>query len=339
MVALETCKRQGYRFREAMVSWYLAGACDSDNPDEARRHLDHATRLCQENGWKLPPDGMEAIPARSNAPETPAGPGRVDATATTGSTEPTVGGLIARCFGPFEVETPAGLVPVRQWQGTRTRLVLAYLLHHPDGVTRERLSELVYGDEEVSRAAILMILSRLRQALEPDLEKQAPSRYILYQNGRYIFNSAIPVDLDVREVNFQLDQAQQASGDDARVRLHLEKALGRYRGRFLADLTDSFWVQTTQENWHQRILVAHDLLFSLLERAGDDDAALNWADALVSVDRCAESAYRVKMRILAARGQRPSAVRLFRQLEEVLANDLGVEPAPESKVLAATLGA
>ncbi|MEB3187950.1 MAG: BTAD domain-containing putative transcriptional regulator [bacterium] len=331
-LALETCRHQGYRFREAVIAAYLARACEGEGHPAAGSHREWAKRLCREHRWPFPAE-LEGG-GRETAGTPPRGPSYPT------PVEPEVPGarLVARCFGPFEVETPDGVIPARQWQGSRTRLVLAYLLHHPDGVTREQLSALVYGEEEVSRAAILMILSRLRQALEPDLEKQAPSRYIAYQGGRYVFNTAVPVDLDVREVGYRLDQARQTAEDPVQTRRHLEAALLRYRGRFLTDLTEWYWVQTVQENWHQRILAAHDQLFALLERDGDDEAALAWADRLIAVDRCAETAYRVKMRILAARGQRPSAMRLFRQLEEVLSTELGVEPDPESRALAASLG-
>jgi len=241
--------------------------------------------------------------------------------------------LQIRCFGTFEASTEAGAIATKQWQGTKTKLVLAFLLHHRQGVTREQLAQLLYGDEDVSRSAILMIISRLRQALEPELPKNAPSRYIQWRDGRYHFNFGAPYTLDVQEFDYQLDQARGSGLSRPQQLEAYTKALALYRGRYLKDMDDNLWVQATQEHFHQRAMAAFQHLLAHFSEAGDDDGLLEWADRAIAADNCAEFAHRAKMTALSNLGNRQAAIRHYHQLQDVLNQELGVEPALESRQL------
>src|SRR5207245_5510311 len=66
-----------------------------------------------------------------------------------------------------------------------------------------------------------------------------------------------------------------------------------------------------------------------LEAAGDYPGALQWARRAVAADPPREEGHHDLIRLLAAAGQPEAARRQYQELERLLAQELGVEPAPE----------
>lgn len=324
-LARTTLEAQGYRYRLAQVLFYEARALKAQGDPLAAARRQEAEAICAANGY--------AYLLAQEPERLPDGPARAPKEAL--KVVPAAAGpdLRIRCFGTFEASTEGGAIATKQWQGTKTKLVLAYLLHHRQGVTREQLAQLLYGDEDVSRSAILMIISRLRQALEPDLAKNAPSRFIQWRDGRYFFNFGAPYQLDVQEFEFHLEQARADGSSTDQAISELARALALYRGRYLKDMDESLWVQSVQEHFHQRALAAFQRVIAHHAEHGDHQAAMEWADRVLLVDSCAEFAHQAKMLALHQLGNRQGAIRHFQQLEEVLQQELGVDPAPESRRL------
>lgn len=318
-LARETLETQGFRYRLAQVLFLQARVLRVQGDEKAHARWEEARKLCEANDYSFL---LSQEPWTEEA--TKAAPQAQSVMASR---------LKIRCFGTFEAASDEGLIATKSWQGTKTKLVLAFLLHHPQGVTREQLAQALYGEEEVSRSAILMIISRLRQALESDLAKNAPSRYVQWNDGRYYFNFGAPYQLDVQEFEFHLQQAK-ADGMTAKQQIvELEKALELYRGRYLRDLDESLWVQSTQEHFHQRALAGFQRILELHEEAGDAESMLGWADKGIAIDNCAEFAHRAKMKALMQLGNRQGALRHFQQLKEILDLELGVSPSAESQRL------
>jgi len=310
-------------YRQAQVHLLLAQVQDRLGDAEAAAGARAKAReLCETHGFGflLAEVGQAATPAgtRSAAKPTlqPAG-AALD--------------LEIRCFGTFAAARQGEAIPSKQWQGHKTKLILAYLLLNRQGATRDGLAEVLYGDELVTRSAILMLLSRLRQALEPDLGKNAPSRYIQFRDGRYYFNFGAKYRLDTEDFEFELKEARQHEGA-ARAE-HLERALSRYAGRYLADLPGEHWVTSTQEHFHLQAMKAFDELLALRLAERNFEAAATWSDRCLAVDSCAESAHRTKMRALFELGNRQDAIRHFQQMERILDKELGIAPGEDSRNL------
>jgi len=322
-LAHATLEAQGLRYRLAQVLFYEARALQGKGDPLAAARSQEARAICEANGYAY---------LMAQEP-TVASEGPDQAAPEVQKVVPAAPSLRICCFGTFEASTEGGTIATKQWQGTKTKLVLAYLLHHRQGVTREQLAQLLYGDEDVSRSAILMIISRLRQALEPDLAKNAPSRFIQWRDGRYFFNFGAPYELDVQEFEFHLEQSKAGGLSEEQAIKELARALLLYRGRYLKDMDESLWVQSVQEHFHQRALDAFQRVIVHHADRTDHQAVMEWADRTLAVDSCAEFAHQAKMLALHQLGNRQGAIRHFQQLEEVLQQELGVDPAPESRRL------
>lgn len=324
-LARETLASQGYRYRLAQLKFYEARlALAMGKTREAQAIADEAEALCEANAYHyliVTQGGWEGSAAEAS-------PALVSVVAQAPD-------LQIRALGDLEVAHAGGVIAQKQWQGSKTKLLLACLLQHRQGVTREQLAEELYGDEEVSRSAILMLISRLRQALEPDLAKNAPSRFVQWREGRYWFNFDAHYTLDTEEFAYHLDQAKQ-DGLTADERLSwLGKAVDRYRGRYMNDLANSgaIWLIGIQEHFHQLAMSAFATLFDAHLAAGRHEEALARAEQCLAIDRCAEVAHQAKMRALLALGNRSGALRHYQQLTDILAQDLGITPDASSRRL------
>jgi SARP family transcriptional regulator, regulator of embCAB operon len=78
---------------------------------------------------------------------------------------------------------------------------------------------------------------------------------------------------------------------------------------------------------------ALDVLATAGARAGDASLAGRAAEEAVGLAPYRESGYRALMRVHLLAGDRAEAVRAFTRLKALLAEELGVDPAPETVAL------
>lgn len=188
--------------------------------------------------------------------------------------------LRIQCFGGLRVFREDGEITDREWRTTRSKLLLIYLLFNREGATKSQLLDMVFTGEEVSNDLMNMTLVRLRKALEPELQKGQPSRYVLRLDGRYSFNHQARIQLDTQEFEHLPRAATLAGGETERVLL--ERALAIYTGEFLPEF-DVPWVATLRHRFEalalevcRRLLVIYDaqeptLSIALLQRALEID--------------------------------------------------------------------
>lgn len=178
--------------------------------------------------------------------------------------------LSIRCFAGLRVLRTGQEIADREWQTARAKVLLAYLLHTPEGATKSRLFEAIYPREESTDASMNMTLARLRKALEPTLEKGRPSRYILRADGRYTFNRQVRLELDTLAFDQAVNQARRATGAEEQ-RL-LEQAVALYSGEFLPGF-DHEWVLALRHRFQDQAVEACRRLLAIYDQS--DAAAAN----------------------------------------------------------------
>lgn len=241
-------------------------------------------------------------------------------------------GLCVRLFGGFAASFAGDPIPTRLWRGKQTKLCLAYLLHHPEGATKAQLQDLFYADQDTVRTAIHMIISRLRQALEPHPHGTA-SRYVLLQGGRYVFNFEAEGFVDTLEFERLVARAKVET-HDRRVAT-LRSAIALYRGPYLPELTETDWVEREAERLRVRCREAFELLFA--ELSHDPLELLDASERSLSLDMLHEEAHVAKLSALMAMGRRDAALRHYAQVEHVFEKELGLPPGEALQQLSRTL--
>src|SRR5256884_5860818 len=230
-----------------------------------------------------------------------------------------------------------------------TRKALALLVYlavegglHP----RKTLSEAFWPelDAEHGRAALRATLLELRRLLEGSQGPGEPA-HLLIKRDMLGVEQGSSLLLDLRLVEAASKQVgrgvEPLAGEGREAMLaQLEQATGLARGPFLAGFTlrDSQffddWTRQERESWHLRLHQLFDALSMLYERAGDAERAIEAVTRWLSFDPLTEEGYRRLMRLRFSQGDRAGALRAYANGRAVLAEQLQVEPEPETVALA-----
>ena len=251
-------------------------------------------------------------------------------TEATGTTAPASAGAVAghlafRFLGPLEVTDGGRPVALG---GPRQRLVLAHLLLAANRVvTMDELIEKVW-DEEPPRAArntIQSYISHLRAALGPDrIEGRGPG-YVIH---------AEPEELDVLRFEQLLRRARRALPTDPREAAGtLEEALGLWIGSPLSDLSDSPSLDGEIARLQElRVSAIEDLIGARLN-VGEHAEVLPDLERLVREHPLRERLWGHLMLARYRSGRQAEALDAFRQAQDLLADELGIDPSPELQEL------
>jgi DNA-binding SARP family transcriptional activator/tetratricopeptide (TPR) repeat protein len=206
----------------------------------------------------------------------------------------------------------------------RLHSLLGYLLLHRDAPQlRQHLAFTFWPDssEAQARNNLRQILHELRHAL-PESE-----RFLIADTRTAGWRGDASFELDVAAFESAVAEAAAARGE-AQERRALERAVGLYRGDLLPGCYDA-WVEGDRERLrrlHRRTLAR---LAELLEAARDYPAALGHLRSLLQDEPTDEEACRQLIRVMALAGDRPGALRVYRDHAALLRRELGVEPGNE----------
>lgn len=214
--------------------------------------------------------------------------------------------------------------------GARARLCLAYLLLHRDrAVLRPELVSAIWGDElpERPEAALATVISRLRATLGGErIEGRRELRLVLPPGARVDVEEAVE---GVARAEHELER-----GDAVGASRSATAALEIARGELLAG-SEADWL-----DGHRRALAdvrarALECVATAALRVGGP--ALAEAERasreLVQLSPYRESAQRLLMRVLAARGDTAEALTVYERLRGLLREELGTVPSRETAEL------
>ena len=232
--------------------------------------------------------------------------------ADTSSTPP------VRVLGPVLVAGPDGTPhPPR---GLRAAMLVAALaLADGAPVQVPRLVDRLWPDEVPAdpRAALHNLVSRLRQATDPDAVRSVPTGYAL----------GCASDLSLAREALVRGRAALTVGRAAEAGRLATSALGLWRGEPGADLgAVGAELRATAARLHDDLVL---LRREAAEAAGDDATVAALASDALAADPLDEDAARSLMTALAAQGRGAEAVRVYGRLRHALVAELGTDPAPD----------
>jgi len=244
-------------------------------------------------------------------------------------------------FGPMQAEI--GAIPLH-FATAKVVALLAYLAIEPERpYRREQLAALLWPDlpDADARRNLRLTLHRLKQsvaAVDPDLADA-----LLRADRSTVQWHAAAADVDVTRF---LDLLAAAETHDHprldvcdRCRETLTTAAALLQGELLAGfgLDDSLpfdeWLVIQREFFHHRALRLLSTLADIAERRGAYDEAFAFAQRQLALEPWHEAAHRQAMRALGLGGDRDRALAQYETCRTVLAEELGVEPAPETTTL------
>ncbi len=222
-------------------------------------------------------------------------------------------------LGNFQIS--AGTGPITTLNTSRLQALLAFLiLRRGIPQSRKQLAFLFWPDssDDQARTNLRTLLHRLRTAL-PQADK-----FLTLEQQRVEWQAEAPCTLDV--VDFEAALTEQVD-DREEVRSALERAVRLYKGDLLPDCYDE-WILPERERLKQLAINALEQLMNLLEANRDYSAAISYGRQLLRLDLLHEPAYLSLMRLYAAQGDRPGALRIYHTYSTILRDELGAEPGP-----------
>ena len=231
--------------------------------------------------------------------------------------------LRVRTLGRFEVRQGARVVPDAAWRQRRAgELFRLLLVSRGHSLPRDVVLEALWPDQKpTATMSFHQATSALRRALEPDLPDKFPSRYLKVEEGQVTLRLPIGswVDLEAFE-----EHARQG---------RWEEAVALYEGDLFPADRYADWAAAPRERLSQQFVAALLALARQKLAAGHLQEALAAARRALEADPWQESAVLVGMQACLALGDRAGALRLYRNLEQTLREDLGIAPQRELQEL------
>jgi DNA-binding SARP family transcriptional activator/TolB-like protein/Tfp pilus assembly protein PilF len=229
-------------------------------------------------------------------------------------------------LGPFELRRAGALIRLpKKAQG----LLAVLAVNRGQPVPKETLATLFWGNSgtDQARQSFRQCLAALRAALGPLAECIASEAATL---------ALLPSDAIVVDAHDFAEHCKAQSLPD------LERANALYRDAFLAGMhipIEPFerWLTIERQRFESMRL---DLLLRLAAAqaaAGHNDKAVTACRQLISLDPLREEGHRLLMTLLASTGNRGGALLQYEQCAEILKDELGVDPDPETIRLAETI--
>lgn len=236
--------------------------------------------------------------------------------------------LRVRTFGRTRVDTPEGPMG-GQWLQQRPGHVFKYLVCERNRVVyAEEIAEAIWpGSSRQGLNNVRHFIHQLRERLEPERPKRAPSPFVVAVRGGYAINRRhVVVDADEFESSASGGLAAIERGDLSAGREPLVRAIELYTGDFLADEPYSEWAY--EERNRLRGLLARCLraLAAVDAEVGDVRAAAGHLERLAELEPFDAEVHRDLFSSWLAQGRRTEAARGYAALRTRLLREFGEEP-------------
>lgn len=172
-----------------------------------------------------------------------------------------------------------------------------------------------------------VVLSSLRKHLRD---------YLLITRDTASINPEMACDLDVtvfdEDLSFAGGMERKTDKLTPDVISRIEQAVDLYKGEFLAgffvEQASEFdtWMVVERERLHHLVLDGLGKLVRWEMEGGAYTAGIQNASRWIQLDPLSETAYRQMMRMLAFSGQRGEALKQYQRCQQILLNELDVEP-------------
>jgi DNA-binding SARP family transcriptional activator len=214
-------------------------------------------------------------------------------------------------FGRSRVESGEGPL-AGEWLGHRPGHILKYLITHRDRVVpTDELIEVFWpaaGPRAVT--SVRQAVHTLRQRLEPRRAKHTGSAFVAARSGGYeLERSAIWIDADDFEMNVREGMKSIGQGELETGEAALARAVGLYRGDFLAEEAYSEWAFAERDRLRDMAGQALRALSEVRVADGDLEGATEQLMRLAELEPLDMDVQRELLAMLLRRGRHAEAAR------------------------------
>ena len=245
--------------------------------------------------------------------------------------------MIPRIYltGGVAIENGAELVREKQFPGRQGRVAFVFLaVNRRRSVHRDELMGAIWPDDSPAQTdgSLDAILSKLRGVLKS--AGFADHAGISVTSGSIAIQLPADTWIDIEAAGNALDEAEGAlrRADLTSAWSLANVAVVISRRPFLPDV-EAPWIESQRSGL--RTLQMRALQCLVMVSAGNHEPrlAIQHAAEMVELEPFRETAYQLLMKMHAAAGDRAEALRVFAKCRELLRDELGVSPSPQTEAV------
>ena len=239
--------------------------------------------------------------------------------------------IVITNLGRFQVTRDGAALPT--CKARKSIAIFRYLLLQRNrSAHKDELIDLFWPDSQPREAlhSLHVAISGLRRYLDP-----THGSYLLLDGGHYQLNEDASIEDDCARFAQLIEAAEQhwRAGNAACARQSYADAIACYAGDYYLDDRDLLWAVAEQERLLTRYLGVLDRLGRILMTQSEPEAALACFQRLLERDSYREDAHCQLMLCYQQLGRRGEALRQYQSCAAILAQDLGLDPMPETQAL------
>jgi DNA-binding SARP family transcriptional activator/tetratricopeptide (TPR) repeat protein len=230
-----------------------------------------------------------------------------------------------RILGPLEVLSPEGwtAISAAKWRS----LLAALLLRQGQLIPTDSLIDELWGDSPPNTAnnLVSIYVHRLKKVLG-----DAEGKALVYRAPGYMLRvAADDLDSQVFELLVASGRGALEASDAERAAALLGEALGLWRGPLFADVPRTSLLETQADRADELRLAATELRIEADLACGRAVHVIPELRSLVGEHPLREGFWALLMRALEAAGRRAEALDVYGQAQQVISEELGVDPGTE----------
>ncbi len=232
-------------------------------------------------------------------------------------------------LGRFEVLRENDLISSKDWGRDRTIQLFQFLItaRHRGSLHKEQIMDRIW-EEDIDQN-FKVALHGINKVLEPGRPSRVEPRYVIRQGNTYQLNQN-EIWIDVDHVDKLIEIANNCLRDIPHLAIEAyREAIKTYKGDYLPNRIYEDW--SSEERERIQILVMGAMM-NLSELIVEEQPleSVRIADEALQMDHAWEDAYRIKMKAYIKRGNRPMAIKTYEQCTQVLQQEFGINPLPET---------
>ena len=246
--------------------------------------------------------------------------------------------LHVQTLGGFRVWHQGAEVPTTAWGREKAiHLFQFFITMRRQYVHKEQIMDRLWPDLDIDKGDrdFKVALNSINRALEPEREPRSEPLFVRRYGLAYGLDFE-NVWLDTEAMELLISAGNQATlgstpNPDFAIACY-EAAVQLYHGDYLPERRYEDWTSAERERLQLLALNTMTTLAELLLQKMPLES-IRLTQRVLSIDLVWEDAYRIQMRAFAAQRNRPMALRTYQRCREVLAEEFGVDPLPETSEL------
>ena len=242
--------------------------------------------------------------------------------------------LKVQTMGRFAAWRGEEEIPPKAWGRDKTIQLFQFLIttRHQKAKHKEQIIHRLWEDADFGAGDrdFKVALHGINKTLEPERKSRTEAHFILRQGLTYQLNHEdIWIDADAFEKFIQIGNHSLAH-DPVLAKTAYEAALPLYQGEYLPERLFEDWSSAERERLQVLALGAMIMLAELILTENPMES-IRLAQQALLIDHAWEDAYRVQITAYGQKGNRPMAIKTYQQCCNILEQEFGIEPLPETK--------